>query len=333
MDKFKNMNYEKEKILLTFLPFWTPYIPPQGITIIKAFLGAKGYNVKTVDLNINQKLRNQYDLYLERLKGFIPYEKRGNFVNVGHDVMLNHMLAHVNHTDEEQYEELVEIIVYKTYYYRLDVNQVKELIRIITELYQKLEKYIIKLLDEEKPTIFGSTAYSGTLASCLFAFKIIKKHYPQIKTVIGGGSFSDHLVHGTPNFDMLLKKSENIDKIMIGPGHLLFLRWLDGTLPDNKRVYTSCDLNGESVPISEKWDIPDLSDLNPNDYLYTAITGSRSCPHNCSFCNVKNFWGQHKTKEAKQIVSEIRTLYNRHKNQLFFCYDALKNSQIEELSK
>ena len=327
------MNNKKEKILLAFLPFWTPYIPPQGITILKRFLSHHGYEVKTVDLNIDQKLRNHYDLYFTKLREFIPYEYRGNFVNIGHDVMLNHMLAHVNQTDISKYKELVNIIVYQTYFYNISDKQIDELISILEGMYEMLGKKLHEILIHEKPTIFGATAYSGTLASCMFSYRLVKKHFPHIKTVIGGGSFSDHLVIGTPNFAKFFEKSDYIDKIIIGPGHLLFLRWLEGKLPEEKKVYTADDLNGETIPINESWDLPDLSDLDTSDYLYTAITGSRSCPFSCSFCNVKKFWGQHKTKDAKQIVSEFRTLYNKTGSQLFFCYDALLNSHIDQLSE
>ncbi len=323
---------KKEKILLVFLPFWTPYIPPQGITIMKRFLIHHGYDVKTADLNVDQKLRNYYDLYFAKLKEIIPYEFKGNFINIGHDVMLNHMLAHVNQVNTEQYKELVKIIVYQTYFYDINENQANELIVILDGLYKDLEEKLFELFEKEKPTIFGATAYSGTLASCLFAYKFAKNNFPHVKTVMGGGSFSDQLVVGTVNFDKLIEKSENIDKIMIGSGHLLFLKWLEGELPESNKVYTTSDLNGEALSINESWDLPDLSDLDINDYLYTAITGSRSCPYTCSFCNVKNFWGEHKVKNAKQLFSEFEILYKETKSQLFFCYDALLNNHIDQLA-
>jgi hypothetical protein len=48
---------DPEKILLVFLPFWTPYLPPQGITTLKAFLKKHGYNVKTADPNMDVTFR------------------------------------------------------------------------------------------------------------------------------------------------------------------------------------------------------------------------------------------------------------------------------------
>ena len=42
----------KKKILLVLLPFWTPQIPPLGISCLKSFLQARGYGIKTVDVNV-----------------------------------------------------------------------------------------------------------------------------------------------------------------------------------------------------------------------------------------------------------------------------------------
>lgn len=338
MKRQKNNNINEkhpgqQRILLVFLPFWTPYIPPQGITTLKSYLQQYGYKVKTADLTMVKELRDYYNNYMQILRSFIPYHKIGNFVNIGHDVMLNHMLAHVNHTVEKDYKELVKIIVYRTFYHTINKEQVEELIKIIADLYERLKVHLIKLVEEVKPTVFGSTAYSGTLASCLFAFKLVKERYPHIKTVVGGGSFSDHLMKDTPNFERFLNKARYIDKIFIGQGQVLFLKWLKGELPASQQVYTRDDINGEDLPITSPGDIPDLSDLNPSEYLYLAASGSRSCPYGCSFCNVKNFWGQHQLKDVKQLVSELRYLHDKYKCQLFFMYDALLNNHINNLSK
>jgi len=331
---------KQEKILLVFLPYWTPYLPPQGITTLKAFLVKHGYNVKTADPNMDVTFRLLYDKYFDTLKENIPYEKRGNYFNIGHDVLYNHMMAHLHShflaSDESDYTyiQLVRVIIYKTYYVELTDEQISQLNRILDEFYTTLEEYLVDLLEKERPTIFGSTAYYGTLPASLCAFRLVKERYPHIKTAVGGGSFADHLMIGSPNFDRFKEKTKNyIDKVFIGQGQYLFLKWLQGQLDDSRRVYTLKDIGEQTTDISSDADIPDLSDLKPSEYIYMAATGSRSCPFECGFCNVKNFWGKHRIKNPRQTVNEMILQYKKYGIQLFFMYDALLNPYITEFAK
>lgn len=332
MDEYKPG--KPKKVLLVFLPFWTPYIPPQGITTLKHYLQARGHCVATADVSMDDNLRELYERYLDTLKEYIPYQKRGNFVNIGHDVLLNHMMAHINYTDENKYRDLVKIIIYKTYYWDVTDAQVDMLSVILTDLYTRLEKRLLQLMEDEKPDVFGSTAYCGTLAACVFAFRLVRKHYPHVKTAVGGGSFSDQLIPGTPNYDRFLEETkDSIDKIVIGEGRIIFDKWLKGELPEEQRVYTVKDVGGEIVDISTDVDIPDLSEMDLSKYLFMAVTGSRSCPYECSFCNVKIFWGNHKIKNVKQTVGEMSRQFKQYGHRLFFMYDALLNTFIDDLSR
>ena len=325
---------QSKKVLLVFLPFWTPYIPPQGITTLKHYLQGRGHRVATADVSMDDDLRELYEKYLDTMKGYIPYHKRGNFVNIGHDVLLNHMMAQINYTDENKYRELVKIIIYQTYYWDVTDEQADTLSSILAELYTRLEKRLLQLMEDEKPDVFGSTAYCGTLAACVFAFRLIRKHYPHVKTTVGGGSFSDQLIPGTPNYDRFLEETKDyLDMIVIGEGRIIMDKWLRGELPEGQRVFSGKDIDGKTVDISTDVDIPDLDDMDLSKYLFMAATGSRSCPYECSFCNVKIFWGNHKIKNVKQTVGEMTRQFKQYGNRLFFLYDALLNTFIDDLSK
>ena len=99
-----------KKIFLLLLPFWTPMIPPMGIAGIKSFLGKYGYRVKIADANIEDEGRNYYYAYFDELKAEVPKEKRGNFFSIGHDVLRNHMMAHLHYIDEHEYRKLIKIL-------------------------------------------------------------------------------------------------------------------------------------------------------------------------------------------------------------------------------
>jgi len=328
------------KILLTILPYWAPVLPPVGLARLKSFLQANGYEVKIVDLIVKNEALEFYYGYFDILKKCIPVEKQGNFKNLGHDVLQNHMMAHMNYHDEKEYIELVKILVYNTYYTHIDDSCVRELNKVMTRYYEILEEYFLFLLDFEKPEVVGVTVYKGTISASLFVLKITKQKYPHIKTAIGGGAFVDTHALGTPNFEQLLEYSRDyLDKIIIGEGELLFLKYLRGELPDKKRVYTQEDIGGMTLDFN-KIKLPDLSDLNLRKYAYLPSTASIGCPFQCSFCNDFKFWGKYRKRDIGKTVEEMIKLYEMVElnnvnsgHQLFFFTDSLLNPVISELAE
>jgi hypothetical protein len=69
----------KEKILLALLPFWDPQIPPLGLGCLKSYLKMHGYEVKTVDANLDVEFREILDSYYAILKTIIPVNCREIF--------------------------------------------------------------------------------------------------------------------------------------------------------------------------------------------------------------------------------------------------------------
>ena len=328
-----------KKILLGILPYWAPVLPPVGLARLKSFLQPHGYEVKVVDLIVkNEALEFYYD-YFDVLKACIPNEKRGNFKNIGHDVLRNHMMAHLNYKDEKEYIELVKILIYKSYYVNVEDSYIRQLNEVLSRYYKILEEYFLFLLKFEEPDVVGLTVYKDTIAPSMFVLKLTKEKYPHMKTVIGGGIFADSHMMGFPNYERLLEVTKDyIDKIIIGEGELLFLKYLRGELPDSQRVYTQEDIKGEVLDLRGA-DIPDLSDLNIRKYSHLPGTASFSCPYRCSFCNDAKFRGKFRKRGIKESVDEMENLYNMVElnnvnsgHQLFFMTDSLLNPVIDDLA-
>lgn len=320
------------KILLAILPYWDPMIPPMGITSLKAFLQSFGYKVKTVDLIVKEECLDFYNNYFAALKTCIPEEKRGNFSNIGHDVLQSHLMAYWNHTDENKYRELVKLLVYKSYYENIDDCYVDDLNKITDDFYKMLEAYFSQLLDEEKPGVVGCTAYKCTIATSMFLLRLTKQRYPHIKTLLGGGTFNETHAPDSPNFQALLKATQGyLDKIILGQGELLFLKYLRGELPESNRVYTKEDIEGRLLDFHELG-LPDFSDLDLNRYPYLAATASASCKYACSFCIGSKSAGKYRVKNPSQTVDEMVRMYKKHKKQLFFMTDSLLNPVVTDLS-
>ncbi len=320
------------KIVLAMLPYWTPLVPPQGIAHLKTFLQHHGYRVTTADANTGKRFKRLYDRYFAVLGTYIPKEKQGNFFNIGHDVLRNHMLAHINYVDEARYCSLVADIVHKTFYTLLDAGGVRELNQVLDEFYRHMEEYVIELLERENPGVLGLSVLRDTIGPSLFAFRLAKEKFPHIKTVMGGSVFSDHLLRGTPNFENFLQQAPYIDNIIIGEGQNLMLKLLDGELPAERRVLSLEDIDRRILGFSPE-NTPDMDDFDVNgDYPYLAAQASGSCPYQCSFCNVASFYGEYRQKDPKQAVEEMIGMYRKYRKQVFFMNDSLLNYVATDLA-
>lgn len=327
------------RILLGVLPYWAPVLPPVGLARLKSFLTPYGYPVKVVDLIVKNETLEFYYGYFDTLAKYIPEEKRGNFKNIGHDLLQNHMTAHLNYTDEAKYIELMKIVIYKSYYVQVDDECVGELNAIITKYYSVLEEYFSFLLLIEKPDVVGLTVYRHTLPASMLVLKLTREKFPHIKTIVGGGLFADSHSPGTPAFDTLVEKTRDyVDKIVVGEGELLFLKYLRGQLPESQRVFTVEDVGGEFLDLKGAA-VPDFSDLNIRKYSHMPGTASFSCPFRCSFCNEIKFRGAYRRRDIKEAVDEMIALSRMVElnnvnsgKQLFFMTDSLINQVITDLA-
>ncbi|UCH95061.1 MAG: radical SAM protein [Candidatus Aminicenantes bacterium] len=325
-------NSTHEKILLGLLPYWTPLTPPMGISCLKSFLQQKGYEVKTVDLNVKGVFRNIYDRYHRVLKECIPGETRGNFYNTGYDVLQNHMMLHLNCNDEEEYRELFNTLIFKNYLCCIDNREIEKLKGILDKFYLELETQFIDILEKEKPTILGLSVLGGTFPTSMFAFRLTRERYPHIKTVMGGAIFSEDLALESENFKNFLEKSGDIDKILVGEGENLFLKLLRNELPGDRKVYTLKDIDNQVIDLSSLKAL-DFSDFHMRDYVYLASFCARSCPFQCSFCVEIVYWGKYRKREPKQVVEEMIKMFRKYKRQLFFFYDSLLNPILTDLAR
>lgn len=331
-------NTKKEKILLVLLPFWTPLTPPLSITCLKGFLKTHDYKSTAVDASAEDELRQFSNQYFSILDRCIPANKKGNFYSIVNNVLRNHLMAHINYENEEQYLELVKILIYKTFYTNLEKNHLVELVKIITGFYSRLETYFLDLLARERPTVLGISVYSDTLPASVFCSRLARARYPGIMTVMGGGVFADLLAPGSPNLDFFLEKTRDIiDIIVIGEGEHLFLKILEmkakGEIhrETSKRVFTLADVDFQLLDLGTVEPL-DFSDFNLASYPYLVSYTSRSCPFQCAFCSETVQWGKYRKKSTSQVVKELKELSRVNGAQLFLLGDSLLNPVINDLA-
>lgn len=346
---------EEKKIVLALLPFWDPQIPPLGIACLKSFLQLRGYKVKSVDANLEIQFREIFDDYFRILEKIVPPGKQGNIHNIGNQVLRNHTMAYFNthntaqkksNDSFERYVQLVKILVEKTFFTGISIQWVEILDNILGKFYTRLKRYMMDLLDREKPAVLGLSVYGDTFPSSLAAFGWAKDKDPSIKTVMGGGIFADQLAPGSPELDYFIKKTAGIiDKIIIGEGEALLLKFLRGELDETQKVYTLKDLhaledpagshqkNAESYIHLNDVDVPDYWDFQLQYYPHLGHYGARSCPYQCKFCSETINWGKYRKKDVDQTVRELIELHRRHSYQLFLLTDSSLNPIISHLAR
>lgn len=322
-----------KNVILANLPYWDPLVPPMGIARIKMYLQGFGYKVKVVDLNVLKNFKDIYKRYFDEFEKYIPSERRGNFFNIGHDVLQDQMTAHTNYSDEAEYRGLVKIAIENIFFCDVTPEQVNGHIEIMTEFYRELELCFTRLLENEKPGAIGLTVYKANLGAAMFVFKLSKQMNPNIKTVMGGGIFADTMAWGSPNLEFFRDKTkEYIDLIMIGSGEHFMLKALRDELPKKQRVFLVQDLaNDAGAPSGDVF--PDLTDLDLQHYPYIVASSSTSCPFECKFCNSSIFYGEYRKKDITKTADHMINLQQTYNSRLFFMSDALLNPTIDELAQ
>jgi radical SAM superfamily enzyme YgiQ (UPF0313 family) len=324
---------ERKRILLVLPPFWPPQIPPVGIVALKSHLEPLGHQVQVADANVEDQFRDIYTRYFEVIKGFVSLERQGNLYGVGTDVLKNHFMAHVNQDDPAAYSELVRIILARTYYTEPGSREVEALVALAAEYFRRWDAYVLDLLEQTRPDVFGVSVFSGTAPSAIRAFRLARQHHPRMLNVMGGGIFADHLAAGSPNLEYFLERTQGvIDKLIIGEGEILFARLLAGELDPNQRVYDASDIQGELLDLSRAA-LLDFSEVDLTHYPYSSGYTSRSCPFQCAFCSETVLWGRYRRKPPAQAAAEFQRLHQRDGTQLFSFSDSLMNPIVDDLSR
>jgi len=328
----------REKIVLALMPFGVPLMPPLGISCLKTYLQQHRYtNVKTVNFLVAPGIQDEYAAYFRTLgEGFTGDEGAvtGNYYyDRGHNVLNNHMMAYLNHNDEEKYIHLVKQLIYTHFFITVDEPLVRRLHGVVERFYHRFERLLARFLEDEKPDVLGLSVSRDGLPASLFAFRVAREKFPHTRTVMGGSVFFDYLAPGTPGFELFLESTRgSIDKIIIGEGELLLLKLLQGKLPRGRRVYGAADIGGEILDL-ETAGIPDFSDFDLSYFPYLGAYTSRSCPYQCSFCAETLGWGKYRKKSARQVASELQELHGLYDRQLYFMGDSLLNPIITPLAR
>jgi len=194
--------------------------------------------------------------------------------------------------------------------------------------YEEIEKEIIR----ENPDFVATTAITSTTPDALEILELAKRINPDIITIIGG-------VHPTFLYDEILKDG-SVDYVVRGEGEETIKELLTcirkGTSLSSVRGIAYREghrvMATPARPFIEDLDsLPTAWDLiDWKDYRYFVIPGSRlgavstsrGCSHNCTFCSQQKFWHQSwRGRKPESVVSEIEHLCREYGVNVFLLPD------------
>lgn len=197
------------------------------------------------------------------------------------------------------------------------------------EIYDAMAKHhaypeIERRFRESMADYVASTAVTSTINDAVKTLELAKKVRPDTVTILGG-------VHPTFMYEEILKSSAAVDYIVIGEGEAT-LRHLLETLEGGgnpEMVAGIAFRRGDTVVKTDKrafmesldeipaaWDLLDWEGYTclaiPGSRL-GAISTSRGCDHECSFCSQQKFWEKSwRARDPRKVADELEQLYTSY---------------------
>ncbi len=198
------------------------------------------------------------------------------------------------------------------------------------EIYDAMSKrhnfrMIAEQIRRSSPDFVATTAITSTIMDALRILRLAKLINPEIKTIIGG-------VHPTFCYEEILRFSwDVVDYVCVGEGEAvlreLLLSLNKGPYPDDVRGVTF-KRDGQIYFTGRRGFIEDLDELSMawdlvdwKDYTFFvipksrlgAISTSRGCNHDCTFCSQQKFWSRSwRPRKPQRVVEELELLSTRY---------------------
>lgn len=179
----------------------------------------------------------------------------------------------------------------------------------------------------------ASTAITATINDAVKTLELAKRINPGTVTILGG-------VHPTFMYEEVLSGSAAVDYIVIGEGEATLRHLLEilagggdpetvdgiafrrgGTVVKTARRNFMATI--DDLPAA--WDLLDWSDyyslVIPGSRL-GAISTSRGCSHDCTFCSQQKFWeNSWRARDPQRIADELEYLYTTYHVNVFMITD------------
>ena len=289
-------------VLVCAIPVLDLQYPPSSPAVIKACLQRNGYTANTIDFN------------LELFEICVQY-------GADHTEVQNVMQSSAFDKDADTFVGSL-------------FNQHKDI----------LDKWLTHCIDHIKtvnPRVVGVSVFSYySHKSALALLHTIRERCPQVKIMLGGRGLSS-MPFG-PSYKQFEKFFNHIEEakdfgdMAQSVGLADYLIYNDGEQAvidcmSNEARITAGDI--ETLDLN-KIPFVDYDDYKIQNYQWVnepilAITGSKGCVRQCSFCDIPVLWPKYKWREGKHIASEMIYLKNKHGIKKFYLTDSLVNGSMK----
>jgi len=311
-------------MLLIFPPLAKACEPAGGLPILGGALKNHSINYQIVDFNYEGQvfLLQEYfkthpkkKYYLDLIQGNGGYTNYDKYIKV-----INELTKGLNYTSDKNTK--LTMANYSSSEY--DPLNSKDLIEVANKhkdniFYSFYKLRLTEILSKTNISRIGISLQYLNQAICTFALiGYIKKNYPYIKIVLGGGLITSWSKSSNWNNPF----STIVDKIIPGPGEYEIVNFCN-VKPDSlklKNIVPDYDFTDTYKYFSKKKVIP--------------ISGSMGCSwKKCTFCPEKAENNPYVAKKSSQIINEIKYLSKKYNSELIHFLDNEINPHLlKELS-
>ena len=195
--------------------------------------------------------------------------------------------------------------------------------RIDLKPFEKFENHLKKLINQDmRCDLVAISTMTASFPNALKLAKIAKKYGA---TVVVGG------YHPSALYEEMFEYPD-IDAVIRGEGEMTFKEFvLEGPSKSVKGL-SYRDINGKIQNNPKRENIVDLDDLpfpdrsiRPNNPIFNkheVIVTSRGCNGACTFCANDMVHGRWRGRSPKNVVSELKKLYNKNPDLMIHIWDA-----------
>lgn len=196
-----------------------------------------------------------------------------------------------------------------------------------------LNTLMIQFINNNKPQYIGFSMMTGHFFDVYFCSRLIKKHFPKIKILLGG-------IHPTFEPHRTLEQLPDTDILVRGPGELPTEQILAGkplgSIPnlvfrDNNKLFSnSIEKTARREELFPKYELMDHHFYWKTKRYHTnslhipdlaMIMTSQGCPGQCTFCVDDRFLGSGFFHPNEHIFREMDFLMDEYSIKTFFFVD------------
>jgi len=277
---------EKSRLLLLTPPLLQTNTPYPATTHLTGFLEAQGADVHQRDLSIKvvRDILLEYgdettEELLEFLGGPAPLEAKRAASEV-----IDALAIWIRDNVDADFglsryaEPLCRAVS--------DFGELKKRVRRRGVMDKPLERHLKEAMDEVKPTTVGVTCpFPGTLVGAFKIARYVRRHYPKVRLLLGGGYVSTELREMTDK-----RPYKYFDEFQFDEGYPHFVRQVEGrrSRKDDIPVFVKPSYRG--IDWNEYFDVVETDNFVTNLWnsgKWVKLVMARGCYwHKCAFCDV-----------------------------------------------